>query len=179
MHKTRNNWYVVTGGPSTGKTTLLNILEQKGHKIFAEAARDVIDERLAQGLTLKQIRKDEKKFQMEVLKRKQETESKHSSDILTFFDRGMHDTLAYMRFYGWEVEKALEKEIHKSKYRKVFLLDPLPKYEQDYARTEGEEFKNKINELLRQDYEKAGMEVIHVPFDKPEERAQFVLDHID
>jgi predicted ATPase len=174
----RNNWYVITGGPSTGKSTLLNVLESKGHKIFPEMARVVIDEGIASSLSVEQIRKDEKKFQADVLKRKQELEEKHDDNLLTFFDRGMQDTLAYMQFYGWEIEKELEKEINKFKYRKVFLLDPLPQFEKDYARTENENFKSKINDLLKNAYENAGMEVIHVPFDEPEKRAAFVLDHL-
>jgi predicted ATPase len=175
----RNNWYVITGGPSSGKTTLLKILESKGHKIFPELARVVIDEGIANGLRIEQIRKDEKKFQMKVLKRKQEIEAKHKPEVLTFFDRGMHDTLAYMRSYGWEVEKGLEEEVHRSIYRKIFLLGPLPMYQKDYARTEGEEIISKINQLLHEVYEKAGMDVIHVPFSTPEKRADFILDRID
>jgi predicted ATPase len=174
----RNNWYVVTGGPSTGKTTLLQILESKGHTVFPELARTVIDEAIAKGLSVEQIRKDEKKFQMEVLKRKQEVEAKHKPDVITFFDRGMHDTLAYMRSYGWEIEKKLEKEVYKSKYRKVFLLDMLPKYEKDYARIEDDKFKRKINQLLYSAYEEAGIEVVSVPAMPIMERADFVLKHI-
>jgi predicted ATPase len=179
MSKHSNNWYVITGGPSTGKTTLLSILKSKGHKVFPEIARVVIDEGIAKGLSVEQIRKDEKKFQMKVLKRKQQIEANHQVDKLTFFDRGMHDTLAYMRSYGWEIRKELETEIHMSVYRKIFLLDPLPIYQKDYARTEGEEFITKINQLLHEAYEKAELDVIHVPFDSPEKRAAFVLDRID
>jgi predicted ATPase len=175
----RNNWYVVTGGPSTGKTTLLKILESKGHMIFPELARAVIDEGMAKGLSIEQIREDEKKFQLEVLKRKQLVEANHKPAILTFFDRGMHDTIAYMRSYGWKIEKEVLEEINKADYRKVFLLDALPKYEKDYARTEGGEFTNKINQLLQEAYEKAGIEVVRVKYDKPEKRAAFILDRID
>jgi predicted ATPase len=175
----RNNWYVITGGPSSGKTTLLTALESKGYRIFPEMARVVIDEGISRGLSIEQIRKDEKKFQLDVLKRKQEIEARHKPDVLTFFDRGMHDTLAYMRSYNWKIEKALEKEINKSTYRKVFLLDPLPTYEKDYARTEDKEFKSGINHLLCEAYEKAGLDVIHVPFYSPENRVEFVLKRID
>jgi predicted ATPase len=114
MSKHSNNWYVITGGPSTGKTTILNILKSKGHKVFPEIARIVIDEGIAKGLSVEQIRRDEKKFQMKVLKRKQQIEANHQADKLTFFDRGMHDTLAYMRSYGWKIKKELETEVHKS-----------------------------------------------------------------
>jgi predicted ATPase len=179
MPKTDNNWYVVTGGPSTGKTTLLDILKSKGHKVFPEMARVVIDEGVARGLSVEQIRKDERKFQADVLKRKQELEEKHDNNLLTFFDRGMHDTLAYMRCFGLEVKKELENEINKYKYRKVFLLDTLPEFEQDYARIEDKNFRNKINKLLNEVYENSGIEVVHVPFDKPKKRADFVLEHVE
>jgi predicted ATPase len=38
-------WYVITGGPSTGKTTTVTALTQRGYHVVEEAARLVIEER--------------------------------------------------------------------------------------------------------------------------------------
>ena len=37
--------YVITGGPCTGKTTILNDLHEKGYRVLHEIARKVIEEK--------------------------------------------------------------------------------------------------------------------------------------
>ena len=100
-----NKWYVVTGGPATGKTTLLAELEKLGHTTLPEAARIIIDQGIAEGKTVAEIRADEAQFQLKILMHKRRTEKYHPEDMLTFFDRGMHDTLAYLKLRGFKLEK--------------------------------------------------------------------------
>ena len=57
---TATHWYVITGAPSSGKTTLLRELEKAGYRVIHEVARTIIESELAQGRTLKQIRSDKK-----------------------------------------------------------------------------------------------------------------------
>ena len=174
-----NNWYVVTGGPSTGKSTLLAELSQKGFKTLPEAARVVIDEGILSGKSIDQIRRDEKAFQHAVLQKKKEVESTHSNELLTFFDRGMHDTLAYLKLHGFEIEDWVEKAMSNAKYRSVFLLEPLPLYQKDYARTETAAESRKLNQLLYDAFTDYGMTPILVPVLSPTERADFVLQHVE
>ena len=35
-NKETTNWYVITGGPSTGKTTLINMLKEEGYNTTIE-----------------------------------------------------------------------------------------------------------------------------------------------
>lgn len=174
----QNQWYVITGGPSSGKTTILEVLAKQGYTIFPEAARVVIDEGIAKGLSIERIRGDEKQFQLDVLKHKLAVESQHDPNVLTFFDRGMHDTLAYMQAHAMEIEAVVETAMRSSRYKKVFLLEPLDHFEQDYARTEDETFRKKITSLLQEAYKDAGMGVIRVPAMSVDKRADFVLKHI-
>lgn len=178
MKQPGNNWYVVTGGPSVGKSTLLDELAKLGHKTFPEAARVVIDEAIAEGKTVLDIRSDEHKFQMDVLARKVKTELEHSRELLTFFDRGMHDTLAYLRLHGFAIGDQVTKAMRDASYRNIFLLDPLDRYDVDYARTETRAEALKLNKLLASAYEEYGMKPTVVPVLSPKERAKFVLDHI-
>lgn len=174
-----NQWYVITGGPSTGKSTLLKELESLGYTTLPEAARTVIDRAIATGKTVNELRANEAKFQLDVLKHKQEIERDHARDTLTFFDRGMHDTLAYLELINEKIDNAVIDAVKKSKYKKVFLLDPLSIYESDYARTETQEEALKLNALLHKAFSDYGMEPVKVPALSPSERAQFVLQHID
>jgi predicted ATPase len=42
----KTNWYVITCGPSSGKTTTLNILNKKGYNTTIEHARHYLDRNL-------------------------------------------------------------------------------------------------------------------------------------
>lgn len=173
-----NKWYVITGGPSTGKTTLLNELEKLGHMIVPEAARTWIDQELARGLTIEQIRADEEAFQHAVMKLKDEIEDNLESSVTTFLDRGKADTWAYLRHYGYESPEWIDKSIQDSGYQKVFLLDPLETYEKDYARTEDADFTDKITDLLEKAYTEAGQTPVRVPALPVKERLDFILQHV-
>lgn len=173
-----NNWYVITGGPSTGKTTLLAELDKLGHRVVPEAARMVIDEGIAKGLTISQVRADELAFQRDVLKLKQKVEAALDVNKLTFLDRGMHDSLAYLRHYGFEIDDWVQELFKNSMYKKVFLLEPLPQYVKDYARTEGGGFTKKMHKLLHDAYADFGMEPIHIPPVSVEERLKIILAHV-
>ncbi len=167
-----NSWYVITGAPSSGKTTLLTELQKRGFQIFPEVARVVIDEKMAQGLRIQQIRGNEAGFQQEVLRRKQALEAATPSDMIVLFDRGIHDSLAYMRLHGFAETEAAEAA-KKAAYRKVFILDPLP-VERDYSRTETDEQIQRIDGLLAQAYREHGYEPIRVPVAPVEARATLI-----
>jgi predicted ATPase len=157
---------------------LLAELEKLGHKTIPEAARTLIDKAIAKGLTVEQLRADEKHFQENVLRLKAKIEAGHDKSELTFFDRGMHDSLAYLRHYGFKLETWIQQLIREAQYRKVFLLEPLDSYQPDYARTEDESFTKKLHQLLHEAYSEFGMKPIIVPPTSIEERAKFVLDNV-
>ena len=173
----RNHWYVITGGPSTGKTTLLAELARRGYRTVQEAARTVIDDALARGITPQELRRDEKRFQEDVAAMKATTEASLDPQMVTFFDRGMHDTLAYMRYYSFDISESIE-QLMNARCRAVFLLDPLPQYESDYARTEDEQFIAAIQQLLHDAYAEYDMTPIHIPAVSVDERINLILDHL-
>ncbi len=170
-----NNWYVITGGPSSGKTTLIQELARRKYATIQEAAREVIDNGLAQGKSVKEIRSDEQVFQYEVLKQKLAVEASHDNQILTFFDRGMHDTAAYLQYYGWELNVLAQQAMKSATYRKVFLLEPLPNFEKDYARTEEDGFAESISRLLYDTYSAYNLKPIRVPALDVKDRLDFIV----
>ena len=171
-----NSWYVITGGPSTGKSSLLAELEKHGLRVVPEAARVIIDERLDKGQTIAEIRSDEAAFQYGVLKRKQLVESRLDKTVPTFFDRGMQDTIAYFRYYGYKLAPWTAKLFAEATYQKVFLLEPLANFTPDYSRTENAEFSRQIHQLLQDAYIEYGVKPILVPAVSLSERAEFVIE---
>ena len=70
----QTNWYIITGGPSTGKSKTIDHLAYLGYFIRPEVARILIDDELSKGKTIEEIRGDEKGFEHKILKIKIETE---------------------------------------------------------------------------------------------------------
>lgn len=178
MKKNKNNWYVITGGPCSGKTTILDLLKEKKYKVVYEAARWYIDEEMKKGRTLREIRKDEYKFQKEVLKLKIKIEKSLPLNKLTFIERGIPDTSAYYsELCNITDDKFLKKSLKKCNYKKVFLFEML-NYKKDYARVENSKEAIKLEKALEKSYSDLGFEVIKVPRMSIEKRISFIEKNI-
>jgi predicted ATPase len=173
-----NNWHVITGGPSAGKTSLVTALAKRGYATIPEAARLIIDEDLSAGRTIEQIRANEKKFQERILLRKAKVEANIGDQTLRFFDRGMHDTAAYLRYYAYPIEKWAAEIIRHATYKCVFVLEPLPSFTKDYSRTEDAAFTAALTDLLCEAYQENGLKVVRVPSMNLEGRVEFVLKRV-
>lgn len=174
----KHRTYVLTGGPSSGKTTVLHELKKRGYKIVKESSRYYIENELKKGLSLEEIRRDKKKFQENIFQYMHDWQSKLDDNVVTFLDRGYHDAVAYLQHYGEEVSDFITEHAQPNLYTKVFALDMLP-YEADDVRDEDEVTANELHEQLRKTYKEYGHEVIDVPVLPPAERAQFILNHIE
>lgn len=172
-----SNWYVITGGPSSGKTTVLRELSKLGYLIYPEAARVFIDKEIAKGRRLEEIRADEGEFQRKALEMKRELEKEAPKDKIIFFDRAIPDSIAYYQISGQDPKEVI-KVCQKGVYRKIFLFEQLP-FENDYARVEGSKTIKKLNKLLRESYEDLGYKVINIPIMTVEERVQKILKELD
>ena len=173
----QTNWYVITGGPSSGKTTTVNLLKARGYKTTIEHARHYIDSENINGRTVEEVRKNQKKFQLEILEMQIAQENKISPDDVIFLDRAIPDALAYYRFLNLPEDKKLLEALSNACYKKVFILDCLTLVK-DYARTEDEAAQKKIHALISEVYESLPFPVIHVPVLPPEERVDFILKNI-
>lgn len=176
MSNGKTNWYIITGGPSTGKSKTIDHLAFLGFLIRPEVARILIDNEMSKGKTLEEIRGNNKRFEEEILKIKIQTEKEASRNDLIFWERGMPDSLVYLKDFPAEYKIALEKS-KKIRYKGIFILDTLPKYEKDYARTENSKKAKLIHEGLRDIYKELGYEVINVPVMSIAQRAQFIVNH--
>lgn len=70
----KTNWYVLTGGPGSGKTTTVNLIGRRGYKTTIEHARHYIDTQMQTGRTVEEIRRHQEVFQMGVLEMQIEQE---------------------------------------------------------------------------------------------------------
>lgn len=185
----QTNWWIITGGPSTGKSTVIKNLARRGYKTMPEAARVDIDSKLDKGRTIEQIRANEVEFQTDVLRMKEEIEDETPEDALIFWDRGLAgDSMAYLSLV--RRPKDIPVNIYDSgttlvarrRYKGVFLLDQLTSYEQDYARVEDSVKGAQIHRRISFMYEVLGYAPIRVPVFPGNEavsvndRAQLIID---
>jgi predicted ATPase len=171
------SWYVLTGAPSSGKSTLAEELSGRGYRIVHEAAREVIEKYLAQGRTLEQIRGDATSFQTEVLRQKVRTEAELPRNEVVFLDRGIPDSIAYYAVENVQENDELHVAVRNSKYRKVFILDLISQenFVRDDARSEQWENALALDIALEEAYKSLGYDVVRVPVVPVTERAKFVL----
>ena len=170
-------WYVVTGGPSSGKTTTVEILKKRGYRITIEHARHYIDTQLVTGKTVEEVRRNQIEFQHRILHMQIAEENNLPKDELVFLDRAIPDALAYYRFLGLPMDEVITSALKQAQYKKIFILDPLPLVS-DYARTEDQAAQLKIHELLTDVYASLGFPIAHIPVLPPEERVDFILENL-
>ncbi len=175
IQKIITNWHVITGGPSTGKTTVINLFSKRGYKTTIEHARHYIDTMKEEGNTVEEIRSNKRKFQLGVLNMQIEQEAELSPDETVFLDRAIPDAMAYYQFLNLEFDETLLKAMEQVSYKKIFILDRLP-FVNDYARTENEKDQKYIHKLIIDVYESLGFPVIFVPLLSPDKRVDFILN---
>ncbi|MBD3638702.1 MAG: ATP-binding protein [Crocinitomicaceae bacterium] len=171
------NWNVITGGPCSGKTTVINILAKRGYKTTIEHARHYIDTQKELGNAVEAIRANKREFQMRVLEMQIEEESKLSTEDTVFLDRALPDAVAYYLFLGLDLDDELINAVNTFCYKNIFVLDPLPLIK-DYARREDKKAQLKIHSLITEVYEMLPCKVTQVPVLPPEERVDFILESI-
>lgn len=171
------NWHVITGGPSSGKTTTVNLLREKGYKTTIEHARHYIDTMKSQGKTVHEIINNKRKFQLGVLNMQIKQEASLDPKELVFLDRAIPDALAYYRFLNIEVDQFLKRAVEKVNYKKIFILDRLPLVN-DYARLENEQDQIKIQNLIIDVYKSLPFPIIYVPVLDPLQRVDFIIKNV-
>ncbi|MFN8300269.1 MAG: ATP-binding protein [Chitinophagales bacterium] len=174
---TRNNWYVITGGPGSGKTTCIDMLRTMGYRTTEEPARHYMDIQRHNGNSLEVLRAHQRDFQLAILKMQLEQEQSLNPAELTFLDRGIPDSHAYYHFLQIPEDPQLVEALKHISYKKVFIMDCLPLVN-DYARIEDEAAQLKIHQLLIEIYEALPFPIVRVPVMSVEERVGFILRNL-
>lgn len=175
MPPIETNWIIITGGPSTGKSKTIDHIAFLGYYIRPEVARIIIDDEMSKGKNLDEIRGNQIKFEEDIVRIKIESEAEAPKNKLVFWERGMPDSIVYLKNCCNNWQSALE-ESKKIKYKGIFILDILPHYEKDYARTEDAKKAKEIHEALHNIYLELGYSVFKVPVMSIGERAKYIIE---
>jgi predicted ATPase len=175
----KTNWCVITGAPSSGKTSVIEELAHRGYAVQNEVARELIEQCLKEGRSLQQVRSDgdaARDLQRRILELKLAREMALDINTLVFTDRGQPDSITYFRLAGLDTMEA-EAAARLFQYRAVFIFDRLP-IVKDNVRTEDEALARKIDQMIEEDYKKIGYVPVRVPVLPIKGRADFILKHL-
>ncbi len=179
---------VITGGPSTGKTSVINALEKKGFWCLHEVIRTMTLEQKHLGSETEFKTNpivsvaDPLAFNQMILKARlaQYEKAITFKESIVFFDRGIPDVLAYMdcfdQVYGAEFEDAARS----NPYDLIFLMPPWREiHVVDNERFESFEESLLVNTCLLNRYTALGYDVQIVPKNTVADRVDFILDFLN
>jgi predicted ATPase len=167
------NWAVLTGAPCSGKTAVINELARRGYPVVEEAARRFIQEQLAKGLRIADIKTDPRVFEGRIFRSKLAIEAALPAERLAFLDRALPDSIAYYRLEGLDPQEPLDC-CRRVRYRWVFLLARLD-FVADAVRSEPPAAAARIERLIVHAYGQLGYRLVQVPVMPVAERTDFVL----
>ena len=173
--RVQTNWHVITGAPCCGKTTLIDLLADKGFQTVPEVGRQYVEGEMARGRALDEIiRAATTQRAIEEMQLKAER-GLRATDVV-FLDRGLPDCLSWDRLSGLNPNEVLAECFH-HRYASVFILDPLP-FQENGARDDDAAEVGYLDEWLARDYSALGYRVVRVPVLSPQERLAFVLERL-
>lgn len=179
---------MITGGPSTGKTSVIQELERRGFYCLHEVIRSMTLAEKNQGEKIKIVSNpivsvsDPTKFNMKILNARIEqfnTAREYNDDSIVFFDRGIPDVLAYMDCFYQTYGSVFDESCQHMRYNQVFLMPPWKEIHiSDNERYESFDESLRIYDCLKNTYKNLAYEVSVVPEGSVSERIEFILDHI-
>jgi predicted ATPase len=169
---------VITGGPGTGKSSLINELQKRSFVCFDEISRQVTLEARANGV--EQLFLTDPILFSELLlegRVKQFIEAQKSVESPVFLDRGLPDVLAYMEYAKIAYPEHFKETCKAHVYDKVFVLAPWQAiFKSDNERYETFEQAVEIHEHLLHTYKRFNYQLIDVPFGSIVDRTDFILE---
>jgi len=171
---------IVTGGPGSGKTTLIECLEAMGNGSSQEVSRRLIREQSAREDGVLPWHNLPAFAELALVEMLRAHEDARSHAGLVFFDRGLPDIMGYLRNSGLEVPAAFYEAHSRCRYAQtVFVLPPWPEiYVNDAERPQSFSEAQGLYRAIRQAYGELGYTLVDVPKLGGSERARFVLSHL-
>lgn len=171
---------VITGGPGTGKSTVIDELIKRNYTCMPEISREVTLNAREKGIDQLFLTKPLLFSELLLEGRIQQyIDAGNKNSDLVFFDRGIPDVHAYMNYISIDYPSSYLIKSNFYRYEYVFLMPPWEEiYISDNERYENFEQALAIHNHLESTYKALNYNIIEVPPGTVEERSNFILDCI-
>jgi predicted ATPase len=156
----RTAWSVITGPPSAGKTTIIEALAARGHRVVPETARAHIADL---GHTPAEIAADpalQARIQHGIAERQRQVEQALDPREPLFLDRALPDSIAYFEQLALGTDHLFAGA--RWRYRRVFFLEGLA-LEADGLRFEDAGLARAIGASILDAYTQLGYTPVRIP----------------
>ena len=181
MTHQRPNFFIISGGPGSGKSAVIDRLDARGFTTVGEAGRAILREQAGTGGNATHTG-DAVAFGTLMLERGiADYKRMRQADEPVFFDRGIAELTGYWRLIGQPVPASVSAAAQE--YRSnplVFLAPPWREiYRQDAERRQDWDEAVRTFELVREAYLEAGYRAVELPLDTVARRVGFILRAVD
>lgn len=175
---TTDHLFVITGGPGSGKSSLIDALAARGNATMPEAGRAIIRDQVAIGGDALPWG-DRERFAAQML----DWELRSHREALAgpvVLDRGIPDVIGYLRLCGLPVPVEAERAAASFRYnRTVFIAPHWPAiYAQDAERKQDEAEALATHDMMAHVYAELGYDLVPLPLLDVAERARFVMERV-
>ncbi|AMV14873.1 AAA family ATPase [Legionella pneumophila serogroup 1] len=171
------NFFILTGGPGSGKTSVLTALAQKGFLTVPEVGRKIIKEQ--QLIAGNAIHTGDRDAFLELMLRYslEDYQQMQQEQTAVFFDRGIPDLYSYAKAFCHKENSQVNHAVEQYRYcQTVFLFPP---WEEIYTndRERQQDFREAMQTYmaLKEGYQHCGYILIEVPLLPVEGRFNFIL----
>jgi predicted ATPase len=170
--------FIITGGPGSGKSTVIDALAKRGISTMPEGGRAIIQDQLAVGG--KALPWADRRAFAELMLSWEMRSYRMALSIKApvIFDRGVPDVLGYLRLTGLSIPAQVERAAQMFRYnRQVFIAPPWREiFQIDAERKQSFDEAQATYESMIETYSRLGYTLIQLPLDSVEERVRFVLE---
>ena len=160
-----DHFFVVTGGPGAGKTSLITELARRGFQNIPESGRAIIRDEMARGGDALPWA-DRMAYAERMLERDLRAyEDAQALSGPVIFDRGIPDIMGYLTLCGFPLPPHIAAASRRSRYNcRVFVA---PYWEEvftrDAERTQSREEAEKTCAIMRETYRALGYTIVELP----------------
>lgn len=171
---------VVTGGPGSGKTALIDHFAAHGYRTTPEAGRAIIRAQQMIGGTALPWADREMFAELMLSWEIRSHQAALTANGPVIFDRGVPDTIGYLTLCGLAVPDHVRRAAALYRYADpVFSAPPWPDiFRQDAERRQDMAEAERTYAAMIEAYETAGYRLVELPRAPVAERAEFILETI-